>query len=222
MNKATLQTIIEDRIFNLNGNSFQDLCDHLCLKLYPNDYTPVRPGGPKGDMKMDGYCPKAKTYFAAHATRGEKIYAIKKKIESDLNGCLKQHKEVETWIFLTNYTLVGDVETHVQYLRTKNPKVNIETWDHKKLTEKIIQFNETDISKIIELPLEVTVHLQSEIERTTKLLNEHKPSEALVLLERLWELYKSDMTGNQKYRTRAIWGTHISHKNNMKKLLIVF
>jgi hypothetical protein len=70
MNKATLQTIIEDRIFNLVGNSFQDLCDRLCLKLYPDDYTPVRAGGPKGDTKNDGYCPKAKIYFAAHATMG--------------------------------------------------------------------------------------------------------------------------------------------------------
>ena len=87
MNKATLQTIIEDRIFNLDGNSFQDLCDRLCLKIYPDDYTPVRAGGPKGDTKMDGYCPKDKIYFAAHATRGENISATKKKIRSDLGVC---------------------------------------------------------------------------------------------------------------------------------------
>ncbi len=203
MNKATLRTIIEDRIFNLDGNSFQGMCDRFCFKLYPDDYTPVRAGGPKGDTKMDGYCPKAKIYFAAHATRGRKITPIKRKIESDLKGCLKQHKDVKKWIFLTNVTLLGEIETYVQNLRTKYPKVKIETWGHKKITEKILKFNDTDISEIIGLDLGVTVHLQSEIESTAQLLKEHKSSEALVLLERLWEQYNSAMTGNQKYRTRA-------------------
>ena len=203
MNKATLQTIIEDRIFNLYGNSFQDLCDRLCLKLYPDDYTPVRAGGPKGDTKMDGYCPKAKIYFAAHATRGERTKNIKKKIESDLEGCLRQHKNAKKWIFLTNDTLLGDIETFVQNLRTKHPKINMATWGHKKIKEKILKFNETDISQIIGMDLGVTVHLQSEIENAAQLLKKHKSPEALVLLERLWEQHSSAMTGNQKYRTRA-------------------
>jgi tetratricopeptide (TPR) repeat protein len=187
------------------------------MKLYSDDYTPVRAGGPKGDTKMDGYCPKAKIYFAAHATRGEAARATKKKIKSDLEGCLKQHKDAKTWIFLTNDTLVGDVETHVQNLRKKYPKVVIETWGHKKITEKIAQFDKTDISEIIALDLEVTIHLQSEIERTTELLNKHKSSEAMVLLERLWEQYKNDMTGNQKYRTRANMGHTYLAQNQYEK-----
>jgi hypothetical protein len=87
------------------------------LKIYPDDYTPVRAGGPKGDTKMDGYCPKAKIYFAAHATRGENISATKKKIRSDLEGCLKEHKDVKKWVYLTNDTLLGEVEQSVEELR---------------------------------------------------------------------------------------------------------
>jgi len=73
MNPATLKRIVENHIATLEGNAFQDFCDRLCIKLYPGDYTPVRAGGRKGDMKNDGYCPKARIFFAAHATRGEEI-----------------------------------------------------------------------------------------------------------------------------------------------------
>jgi hypothetical protein len=102
MDNATLRKIIEDRIFNLDGNSFQDLCHRLCMKLYSDDYTPVRAGGPKGDTKMDGYCPKAKIYFATHATtRGEATRATKKKIKSDLEGCLAKHNDTKKWVYFT-------------------------------------------------------------------------------------------------------------------------
>jgi tetratricopeptide (TPR) repeat protein len=203
MDNATLRKIIEDRIFNLDGNSFQDLCHRLCMKLYSDDYTPVRAGGPKGDTKMDGYCPKAKIYFAAHATRGETARATKKKIKSDLEGCLAKHNDVKKWVYLTNDTLLGEVEQFVQELRRQHPKVTIETWGHKKITEKILGFNKTHVSNIIGLDLGATVHLQAEIENAAQLLTDHKPLEALVLLERLWEQHSTVMTGNQKYRTRA-------------------
>ncbi|MBW8042172.1 MAG: hypothetical protein FVQ85_19530 [Planctomycetes bacterium] len=217
MNKATLRTIIEDRIFNLVGNSFQDLCDRLCLKLYPDDYTPVRAGGPKGDTKMDGYCPKAKIYFAAHATRSEKTSATKKKIKSDLEGCLKKHKDVKKWIYLTNDTLLGEVEQSVEELRSRHANLTIQTWGHKKITEKIIGFNNTDISNIIGLDLGATVHIQAEIENATRLLEEKKAQEALVLLERLWEQHKHTMTGHQKYRTRANIGHAYGQLDQRKK-----
>jgi tetratricopeptide (TPR) repeat protein/transcription elongation GreA/GreB family factor len=203
MNKATLRKIIEGQLVTLGGDNFQDMCDRLCLKIYPDDYTPVRAGGPKGDTKNDGYCPKKKIYFAAHATRRESTSATKRKIKSDLIGCLRKHKDVKKWVYLTNDTLLGEVEQFVEELRRQHPKVTIETWGHKKITEKILGFNETDISNIIGLDLGATVHLQAEIENASQLLTDHKPLEALILLARLWEQQSTVMTGNQKYRTRA-------------------
>jgi len=177
------------------------------MKLYLDDYTPVRAGGPKGDTKNDGYCPKAKIYFAAHATRGETTLATKKKIKSDFEGCLEKHRDVQKWVYLTNDTLLGDVEKFVENLRAEYANVNIETWGHKKITEKILEFNEKDIGSILDLDLGVTVHLQAEIENSSQLLKAREPLKALVLLERLWEQHGNAMTGNQKYRT---WG-NIGH-----------
>ncbi len=203
MDNATLRKIVEAQLFNLRGGSFQDLCDRLCMRLYPDDYTPVRAGGPKGDTKNDGYCPKAKIYFAAHATRGEATLATKKKIRSDFEGCLEKHRDVQKWVYLTNDTLLGDVEKFVEELRDEYADVNIETWGHKKITEKILEFDEKDIGSILDLDLGVTVHLQAEIENGVQLLKRREVLKALVLFERLWEQHGSAMTNNQKYRTRA-------------------
>jgi tetratricopeptide (TPR) repeat protein len=217
MNKATLRKIIEGQLATLGGDNFQDMCDRLCLKIYPDDYTPVRAGGPKGDTKNDGYCPKKKIYFAAHATRRESTSATKRKIKSDLIGCLRKHKDVKKWVYLTNDTLLGEVEQFVEELRRQHPKVTIETWGHKKITEKILRFNETYISDILGIDLGVTVHLQAEIENAAQLLTDHKPLEALVLLERLWEQHSTVMTGNQKYRTRANIGhAHLALEQHEK------
>jgi len=170
VNPATLKRIVEDRITNLDGYTFQSLCDRLCIKLYPNDYTPVRAGGPEGDLKNDGYCPKARIFFAAHATRGETINKTKGKIKSDLEGCLEKHPRITSWIFLTNDTLVGEVEKFADELREKHPDLTIETWGHKKITEKICKFPERIIGEIVDLSIEATVEITAEIDYAVKLI----------------------------------------------------
>lgn len=142
--------LVEDRIFNLSGNQFQDFCDIICLKLYPNDYTPVRAGGRNGDGKNDGYCPKARIFFQAHATRGEAEGKIKSKIDLDIDGCLTKHRDVKTWVYLTNDTLTGEIHRHIDnVVRPKYSNVKIEIWDHKVIADKISELPEEEIKEIL-------------------------------------------------------------------------
>ena len=104
MDANTLRKIIEAQIARFEGNGFQDMCDRFGSVLFPDDYHPVRAGGRHGDTKNDGYCPQARIFFAAHATRGEAAEKIKEKIKGDLEGCLVKHRDVKTWRFLTNDT----------------------------------------------------------------------------------------------------------------------
>jgi len=203
MNPATLKRIVENHIATLEGNAFQDFCDRLCIKLYPGDYTPVRAGGRKGDMKNDGYCPKARIFFAAHATRGEEIAKTKEKIKSDLEGCLENHPDVATWIYLTNDTLLGEVETHVDDLRTDHPEVTIETWGHKQITEKLCGFSEAAIGDIAGIAIEPTVEITSEIDHAASLLRESKGYEVRAMLERLWSQHNDKMSPRQRFRVQA-------------------
>jgi tetratricopeptide (TPR) repeat protein len=203
MNKSAKREVVENKIATIEGNSFQDLCDRLLLKLYPNDYTPVRAGGPKGDLKNDGYCPKARIFFAAHATRGETICGTKKKIKTDFEGCLKNQRRVKKWVYLTNNTLVGEVEACIDELRSEHSNMDIETWDHKKMAEKILAFDDTSITEIIGMDIISSIDIVTEIEDGVKLIQEGEVKSALLLLGRLWAKHSDKMSGREKYRTRA-------------------
>ncbi len=142
--------IIDDYIKSMEYYNFQDFCDRLLLTLYPEEYVPVRAGGYYGDMKNDGFCYASRIFFQAHATRGENAKKTKDKIESDLEGCIKNWKDVSKFVYITNDTLIGEVENHVDTLRAKFPNITIETWGHKQLTFKIKNLELNEIEYIID------------------------------------------------------------------------
>lgn len=153
MDQNSLRKIIENRISTLEGNAFQDFCDRIGLTLYPGDYTPVRAGGRQGDEKNDGYCPKARIFFQAHATRGEEVSYTKNKIKEDLAGCIKKHSDVRQWVYLTNITLIGTIETYIDERRQEFPQITIETWDHKVVANKISSLSIKEIEYILDIIL---------------------------------------------------------------------
>lgn len=155
MDPNSLRKLVEGQLLRLEGNTFQDCMDRLGLALYPGDYQPVRAAGPKGDTKNDGYCPKARVFFAAHATRGERIDKTKAKISGDLEGCLQQHRDVRTWRFLTNDTLPGEVDQFIDNeIRPRYRGLTIEAWGLKTLADEICKLNRQQVDKIIDVTSE--------------------------------------------------------------------
>lgn len=145
--------IIEDYIKAIEFTHFQDFCDRLLLKIFPNDYIPVRAGGRKGDMKNDGYCYISRVFFQAHATRGESAKTTKDKIEKDLDGCIEKWKDVNKFIYITNDTLTGEIENFVDGLRKTHSLIKISTWSPKVILEKIKDLPQKEIEYIIERKL---------------------------------------------------------------------
>ncbi|MEU5121196.1 hypothetical protein [Streptomyces asoensis] len=152
MDHNSLRKLVEGQLIRLEGNAFQDCMDRLGLVLYPGDYQPVRAAGPKGDTKNDGYCPKARVFFAAHATRGERIDKTKAKIRGDLEGCLQEHRDVRVWRFLTNDTVQGEVDQFIDNeLRPLFPDVTIEVWGLKTLADEISKLKREQVDRIIDV-----------------------------------------------------------------------
>jgi len=152
VDQNSLRKLVEGQLLRLEGNAFQDCMDRLGLVLYPGDYQPVRAAGPKGDTKNDGYCPKARVFFAAHATRGETFAKTKGKIRGDLEGCLKEHRDVKVWRFLTNDTLPGEVDQFIDNtLRPLYPGVTIEVWGLKTLADEISKLKRGQVDRIIDV-----------------------------------------------------------------------
>ena len=152
VDQNSLRKLVEGQLLRLEGNTFQDCMDRLGLELYPGDYQPVRAAGPKGDTKNDGYCPKARVFFAAHATRGERIDKTKAKIRGDLEGCLQEHRDVRAWRFLTNDTVPGEVDQFIDNeLRPLYPSVTIEIWGLKTLADEISKLKKVQVDRIIDV-----------------------------------------------------------------------
>lgn len=155
MDHNSLRKLVEGQLLRLEGSAFQDCMDRLGLVLHPGDYQPVRAAGPRGDTKNDGYCPKARVFFAAHATRGERIDKTKTKIRSDLDGCLREHRDVKVWRFLTNDTLPGEVDQFIDNeIRPAHGGITIEVWSLKNLAEEICKFPQKQVERIVDVVFE--------------------------------------------------------------------
>lgn len=171
MDKSTLRIIAQDRIFALSGDEFQDFIDRLCLKMHPGDYQPVRAGGNKGDMKNDGYCPNARVFYAAHATRSATIDKLKRKMYGDLSGCIQHHTNVQKWVFLSNDDkFVGEIETYVDeelrpaFITQSSNLREIQAWGGVRIVDEMARrYDDKTIFEILRLPMSNPQHTQENV-----------------------------------------------------------
>lgn len=166
MDTNSLREVIENKIKTLDGDNFQDFCDRLFSELYP-DYTPVRAGGKKGDLKNDGYCTKERLFLQAHATIRVEASKIKDKIKTDLEGCIAKQNDVKKWVFATNQTLNGDIQKFIDDLRKEHTDIEIESWGHMKLCELVLSIeNREKISKIIGINIPENLYQEQVVSET--------------------------------------------------------
>ncbi|MEU4821832.1 hypothetical protein AB0H37_08185 [Actinomadura sp. NPDC023710] len=112
------------------------------------------PVGREGTLRTTDTAPKARIFFAAHATRGETEKRTKNKITDDLTGCLKSHRDVLIWRYLTNDTLTGSVDQYIDNeLRAAHPDVTIEIWGPKRLANEILKLAPDKIDHVLQLSL---------------------------------------------------------------------
>lgn len=198
---------------------FQDFCDRLLSTLYPEEYIPVRAGGRNGDMKNDGYCYASRIFFQAHATRGESAKQTKNKIESDLNGCINKWNDVEKFVYITNDTLIGEVENHVDDLRRKFQNIIIETWGFKRLTAEIKKMKINEIEFVIDRKIITEISFSESAVVSTKFLITNEfgfikeisendlsnfPFENPILLENKTLKFLRELIKGQQYRHTEI------------------
>lgn len=157
MDRIAVRAIVINTIFSKEGTEFQRMCDRFRARLHPGDSISTRAGGSHGDLSNDGYCPKARKFFACHATRGTSAQNIMDKITSDLEGCLSKWTDVQTWIFVTNDILSGEIPKFVDELRKKNKEeknVDIEIWNKDQFADEIMKFDDDKvISEILDINL---------------------------------------------------------------------
>lgn len=159
MHPVLYETIILNQIKTYRGREFQEFGDRLLSKLYPEEYTAVRAGGPWGDLKNDGYCYLNRTFFHFYGTSQHNVYALKSKITADVEGCLNHQQEVKKIVYISNDANLGFIEAHIDALRLKHG-IPIESWGPNKLVDLMQPLPVRDLEFILKIPLAETISKQ--------------------------------------------------------------
>jgi hypothetical protein len=78
----------ENALLRERGKAFENLFARIMAHAFPGDFQPVRPYGPMGDLKCDGFRASDKTVFQSYAPDTMKAAALLAKIEEDFSGAL--------------------------------------------------------------------------------------------------------------------------------------
>ena len=86
-----------------SGEEFQDFFSSIMESRYPGDFQRIKPGGPHGDRKCDGYLSSEKKVFQAYAPHTMESRGTISKINQDFTGAKEHWKEqMRAWVFVHN------------------------------------------------------------------------------------------------------------------------
>lgn len=118
------------------GSEFQDWFARLASFALGSDFETVRPYGPMGDLKCDGYLVSTGTVFQCYAPDQMKVQVLIKKITDDFNGARKHWgPKMQQWVLVHNDErgLPGSAVQYIDDLRSTHPRIGIQTWGEPEL-----------------------------------------------------------------------------------------
>ena len=133
------------------GTAFQDLFADLMQNAWAEDFQKVKPYGPNGDLKCDGYWTSRKCVFQCYGPASMKEHAVITKIKEDLKGAVTHWQgKMTKWSFVHNDRegLTANVVQVLDVLRTAHPAIEINEWAWPQTRE---QFNNLSDEAIIDL-----------------------------------------------------------------------
>lgn len=93
----------ENAYLRERGKAFETLFARIMAHAFPGDFQPVRPYGPKGDLKCDGFRPTNGTVFQCYAPDAMDLKALLTKIDEDFNGAVAHWRaRMRRWEFVHN------------------------------------------------------------------------------------------------------------------------
>lgn len=85
------------------GKAFESLFARVMAHAFPGDFQPVRPYGPKGDLKCDGFRSSDGTVFQCYAPEQMKLPELLAKINEDFVGAVTHWSgRMRRWEFVHN------------------------------------------------------------------------------------------------------------------------
>ncbi len=149
-----LQTL-KYRWHTLTGTAFQDLFADLMENAWPQDFQRVKPYGPNGDLKCDGYWASRKCVFQCYGPVQMKERAVIAKIRDDLKGAVAHWQgRMTQWSFVHNDIdgLTAKVVHVLDDLRKANPTIEICVWTWPQIREQFYSLSDESVLDLFGYP----------------------------------------------------------------------
>ena len=156
-----LQTL-RYRWHTLTGIGFQDLFADLMQNAWPLDFQKVKPYGPLGDLKCDGYWQSQRRVFQCYGPARMREREVIEKIRDDLYGAVAHWQgRMERWSFVHND--IGGVTANVVQvlddLREANPTIEISVWAWPQIREQFAFLSDESVLELFGYPPTATTLL---------------------------------------------------------------
>lgn len=116
----------ENAFLRERGKAFETLFARIMAHAFPGDFQPVRPYGPKGDLKCDGFRASDGTVFQCYAPDAMKLEPLLAKVDEDFAGALVHWTtKMLRWEFVHNDCrgLPAEAVKKLAALNAANPNV---------------------------------------------------------------------------------------------------
>lgn len=141
------QQRFENRFLKCKGNEFQGLFSEVMERAYPGDFIRIRPYGPLGDLKCDGYRTSTKTVFQVYGPFESKMKTLLGKIKTDFAGALQEWPgKMDEWIFVHNNSegLQAHVLRLLLELQSTHAPLRVTNWGFADLARIVDRLSEKD------------------------------------------------------------------------------
>lgn len=151
--RAYYEAVFERDFLKRKGEAFQDFFAEIMEKGYPGgDFVRVRPWGPAGDRKNDGYLRSRRTLFQVYAPNEVKEAEAVQKIDEDFHGALP-HWEVffDHWVFVHNDRkgLGPGITRKLLDLDKAQEGIDVRPWGFNELREEVFRLRDEDLAALL-------------------------------------------------------------------------
>jgi hypothetical protein len=137
-----------------SGTEFQDFFSSVMEVRFPGDFQRVKPGGPRGDRKCDGYLSSAQRLFQVYGPQTMRASETTRKIAEDFAGAEGHWRgQMLEWVFVHNQWrgLPAEVVMALNDLAAQANKKGIAvSWCcETELKQTLFECNEGSIASIL-------------------------------------------------------------------------
>jgi hypothetical protein len=131
----------ENTFLREKGTAFELFFSRVMAHGFAGDFQPVRPYGPKGDLKCDGFRPSDGTVFQSYAPDSMRLAALLAKVDDDYHGAVAHWgPRMRRWEFVHNAGrgLPAAAARKLADLRAARPEIEVAVFGEAEMRKIVM------------------------------------------------------------------------------------